>query len=131
MPREGAGMAVSTHHHLGPQAQSRFVGLQPSCRMWPRPAPSPVSPSVWSPVLVAHTTDKSSRAKWEFNCKQFLWIMGPSVPPYAKGKKKIPIKKKKRFSLPHPPKLTPKETFARVFLAGAKHGAGIHPGGFL
>lgn len=66
---------------------------------------------------MVQTTDKSSHAKWEFNCKQFLWIMGPSVPPYAK-EEKIPIKKKKNFSLPHPPKLTPKETVARVFLAG-------------
>lgn len=79
---------------------------------------------------MVQTTDKSSHAKWEFNCKQFLWIMGPSVPPYAK-EEKIPIKKKKKIFLPHPPKLTPKETVARVFLAGAKHRAGNCPGGFL
>lgn len=94
-------MAIVTSHQLGPQAQSRFLGLRPSCRIWPHPTLSPISLSVWSPTLVVQTTDRSSHAKWEFNCKQFLWIMGPSVPPYAKGKK-IPIKKKK-FSLPHTP----------------------------
>lgn len=56
--------------------------------------------------------------------------MGPSVPPYAKGKKKkIPIKKK-FLPAPHPT-LTLKETFAKVFLAGAKHRAGTHPGDLL
>lgn len=44
--------------------------------------------SVPSPALTVQTTDKSSHAKWEFNCRQFLRIMGPSVLPYAKGKKK-------------------------------------------
>lgn len=101
MPREIAGMAVVTPHQpAGPQAQSRFLGLCPSCSIWPHPASSSISLSVWSPTLVVQTTDKSSHAKWEFNCKQFLWIMGPSVPPYAKGKKKIPVKK--NFSLPYP-----------------------------
>lgn len=94
MPREGAGGAVMIPHQLGPHAQSRFLGLRPSCRIQPHPALNPISPSVWNPTLEVQTTDKSSHAKWEFNCKQFLWIMGPSVPPYAKGKKKIPIKKK-------------------------------------
>lgn len=36
---------------------------------------------------------------------------------HMQKKKKSPLKKK-NFSLPHPPKLTPKETVARVFLAG-------------
>ena len=132
MPREGAGMAVSTAHQLGPQAQSRFLGLHAVLQDRPHPCPKSHLPVVWSPALVAHTTDKSSHAKWEFNCKQFLWIMGPSVPPYAKGeKKKFPVKKKKVF-LPVPsPKQTPKETVARVFLAGGRHGAGTHRGGFL
>lgn len=40
---------------------------------------------------MVQTTDISSHAKWEFNCRQFLRIMGPSVPPYAKEKKKIPL----------------------------------------
>lgn len=44
--------------------------------------------------------------------------------------KKSPLKKKKILPTPHP-KLTPKETVAKVFLAGAKHGAGTLPGGFL
>lgn len=37
---------------------------------------------------MVQTTDISSHAKWEFNCRQFLRIMGPSVPPYAKEEKK-------------------------------------------
>lgn len=90
VPREEAGLAVLPPHQLGPQAQGRFRGLRPSRRTRPRPALSPSSLSVWSPTLEVQTTDKPSHAKWEFNCKQFLWIMGPSVPPYAKGKKKNP-----------------------------------------
>lgn len=116
-------------HQLGPHAQSRFLGLRPSCSIQPHPALNPISPSVWNPTLEVQTTDKSSHAKWEFNCKQFLWIMGPSVPPYAKGKKKIPIKKK-ILPAPHP-KLTPNGVVAKVLVAGAKHRAGMHPGGFL
>lgn len=83
-------MAVATAHRLGPQAQSRFLGLRAVLQDAALPLPQVPSPrpSVWSPALMAHTTDKSSHAKWEFNCKQFLWIMGPSVPPYAKGEKK-------------------------------------------
>lgn len=87
LPREEAGMAVSAPHQLRPQAQNSFLSLHPPCPKSHLPV------SVWSPTLVVQTTDKPSHAKWEFNCKQFLWIMGPSVPPYATGKKKSPFKK--------------------------------------
>lgn len=82
---------------------------------------------------MAHTTDKSSHAKWEFNCKQFLWIMGPSVPPYAKGekKKKIPVKKKKCFSLSHPPNRLPKKQSLAFFWLQAGIELGPTVGGFL
>lgn len=52
---------------------------------------------------MVQTTDISSHAKWEFNCRQFLRIMGPSVPPYAKEKKKSPP-----FFFPLSPHCNPK-----------------------
>lgn len=49
---------------------------------------------------------------------------------HMQKEKKIPIKKKK-FLPALPPKLTPTETVAKVFRAGAEHRAGTYPGGFL
>lgn len=131
MPREGAGMAVATAHRLGPQAQSRFLGLRavlqdaalplpqvPS----PRPCGAPRSwptrltnPAMQSGSLIAN----SFYGSWAHLCHHM-----------QKERKKIPCKKKKSVS-PCPIPQTPKETVAKVFLAGGRHGAGIHCGGFL
>lgn len=54
---------------------------------------------------------------------------GPICATICKRKKKIPIKNK--FLPAPPPKLTPKETLAKVFLAEAKHRAETCPGGFM
>lgn len=102
MPREGAGVAVSTHHHLGPQAQSRFVGLQPSCRMWPRPAPSPVSPSAWSPVLVAHTTDNPAMQSGSLIANSFYGSWAHLCHHMQKGKKNSHKKEKTFLPAPSP-----------------------------
>lgn len=91
-------------------------GSWPGCRDTPPrqdPDPSrlvprnlaPPCPSLSSVTveLMVQITDKPSHAEWEFNCKQFLWIMGPSVPPYARGKS-APL-----FFFP-PPHLTLRQT---------------------
>lgn len=119
MPREGAGMAVATAHRLGPQAQSRFLGLRavlqdaalplpqvPS----PRPCGAPRSwptrltnPAMQSGSLIAN----SFYGSWAHLCHHM-----------QKERKKIPCKKKKVF-LPVPSPRLPKKQSPRFFWLGA------------
>lgn len=130
MPREEAGMAVSTPRQLGPQAQSRFLGLcavlQNAAPPLPQ-APSPrqcgalrswltglTNPAMQSGSLIAN----SFYGSWAHLCHHMQ----------KERKKKNPCLKKKVF-LPVPsPRQTPKETVARVFLAAGRHGTGTHRG---
>lgn len=75
----------SIHPSIQPSGLSSWAAISPVESCLTPPYSSCLS--VWSLPLMVQTTDESSHAEWEFNCRQFLRIMGPSVLPYAKGKK--------------------------------------------
>ena len=134
MPREGAGMAVSTPRQLGPQAQSRFLGLRAVLQNAAPPllqVPSPrqygaprswltrlTNPAMQSGSLIAN----SFYGSWAHLCHHMQ---------KDRKKKKIPVKKKKCFSLSHPPNRLPKKQSLAFFWLQAGIELGPTVGGFL
>ena len=134
MPREGAGMAVSTPRQLGPQAQSRFLGLRAVLQNAALPllqVPSPrqygaprswltrlTNPAMQSGSLIAN----SFYGSWAHLCHHMK---------KERKKKKIPVKKKKCFSLSHPPNRLPKKQSLAFFWLQAGIELGPTVGGFL